>query len=320
MAAPALRLRHVLCPTDFSEFSERALRHSVAIASAQRSALTIVHVFPYAAPIGAGMPPALVQLLGPVARKELLDRLQAFAEPAGAAGLSPQTILLEGDPAREIGRLAEVLSADMLVLGTHGRRGLGRLMLGSVTEQLLRRAPCPVLTVCHGESPELGESAIQRILCATDLQSTAGGELAHAISLAASCRAKLTVVHALESVPAFIAGTAPGGAVTNALRWSLEQAARQRLAKAIPEEIRQLIPIRELVVAGRAHEQILRVAREEASQLIVLGTSHQGALEHLCFGSTSRRVLREAPCPVRIVRPEESRRKQGMPAMQAASA
>lgn len=315
MTAPALRLRHVLCPTDFSEFSERALRHAVAIASTQRSALTIVHVFPYAAPIGGGMPPALVQLLGPAARQKLLDRLQAFAEPARAAGLSPQTILLEGDPAREIRRLAEALSADMLVLGTHGRRGLERFVLGSVTEQLVRRAPCPVLTVCHGESPELGENPVRRILCATDLRPSAGGELAHAISLAAQSRAKLTVVHVLE----MLIGT-PGSEVTKALRWNFEHAARQRLLEAVPEEIRQLIPVRELVVAGRAHEQILRVAREEASQLIVLGASHQGTLERLCFGSTTQRVVREAPCPVRIVRLEESRRRQSMPAMQAASA
>ncbi|HJS57327.1 MAG TPA: universal stress protein [Vicinamibacteria bacterium] len=316
MTAPALRLRHVLCPTDFSEFSERALRNAVAIASTQRSTLTIVHVFPYAAPIGAGMPPALVQQLGPAARQKLLERLQAFAEPARAAGLWPQTILLEGDPAREIGRLAEVLSADMLVLGSHGRRGLERFVRGSVTEELVRRAPCPVLTVCHGESPEVEENAVQRILCATDLRSNAGGELAHAISLAAQSRAKLTVVHVLET----LIDATPGSEVTKALRWNYEHAARQRLLEAVPEEIRQLIPIREVVVAGRAHEQILRVAREEASQLIVLGASHQGALERLWFGSTTQRVVREAPCPVRIVRLEESRRRQSMPAMQAASA
>ena len=112
MATPAIRLRHVLCPTDFSEFSERALRHAATIASANCSQLTVVHVFPCAAPVGGGVPPAMLQLLGPVARRKLVDRLQAFVAPVCTPGVSPRTILLEGDPAREIGRVAEALSAD----------------------------------------------------------------------------------------------------------------------------------------------------------------------------------------------------------------
>src|SRR5262245_41714888 len=231
MATPAIRLRHVLCPTDFPEFSARALRHAATIARAQDSQLTVVHVSPWSAPVGGGVPPAMVQLLGPAARQKLVDRLQAFVEPARMTGLSPRTILLEGDPAREIRRLAEALSADMLVLGTHGRSGLARFVRGSVAEELLRRSPCPVLTVCHAER---AETPLERILCATDLRSPAGEEVAHAASIAAGCGAELTVLHVLDHGPGPYPGGSVGGSVRSALRWSYEQNARQRLRTVVP--------------------------------------------------------------------------------------
>src|SRR5262245_61827064 len=193
MAKPTFRLRHVLCPTDYSEFAERALVHAAALARALGGDLTITYVFPYPVPLGGEVPYFTSELLGSVARAEQLDKLKAFARPAEAAGVRVRSVLREGDPSREIARLAEELPADLVVLGTHGRGGFERLLLGSVTESLLGRAPCPVLTVCHDEAPSLeAENPLRRVLCANGLGATSGDAVAYAVTLAEACDARLT--------------------------------------------------------------------------------------------------------------------------------
>lgn len=322
MATPTFRLRHVLCPTDFSEFSELALRHAAALARVLDSDLTVAHVFQYPVPLGGEVPYFTSQLLGSVARAEQVDKLKAFARPAEAVGVRVRCVLREGDPSREIARLAEALPADLLVLGTHGRGGFERFMLGSVTEKLLRRAPCPVLTVCHGEAPGVERGApFKRILCATDLRSTAVDGVEYALSLAEASSAYLTLLHVLEG-PEFERDSPLRSSVPEirTLQGSLRQDARMRLRLAIPDEVRLRVAVRDLVAEGRAHEEILRVARQESPQLIVLGAHGSGAFERMLFGSTSQRVVREAPCPVLIVRPLLSSKARGGVAEQAKTA
>jgi nucleotide-binding universal stress UspA family protein len=313
MAKPTFRLRHVLCPTDYSEFAERALVHAAALARALGGDLTVAYVFPYPVPLGGEVPYFTSELLGSVARAEQLDKLKEFARPAAAAGVKVRSVLREGDPSREIARLAEELPADLVVMGTHGRGGFERLLLGSVTERLLRRAPCPVLTVCHGQAPSLqADNPLRRILCANDLGTTSGDVVAYAVSLTEACGARLTLLHVLEG-PEFEPGNPLRFSVpeVHALHRSLREDARMNLRLAVPDEIRLRTEVHDVVAEGRAHEEILRVAREEAPQLIVMGAHGRGALEHMLFGSTSHRVVREAPSPVLIVRPPSSKRQGG---------
>ncbi|HJS57341.1 MAG TPA: universal stress protein [Vicinamibacteria bacterium] len=322
MATPTFRLRHVLCPTDFSEFSELALRHAAALARATGSDLTVAHVFPYPVPLGGEVPYFTSQMLGSAARAEQLDNLEVFARPAEAAGVRVRSVLLEGDPSRQIARLAEALPADLLVLGTHGRGGFERFLLGSVTEKLLRRAPCPVLTVCHGDTPSLERGApFGRILCATDLRPTTVDVVEYALSLAEASSAYLTLLHVLEG-PEFERDSPLRFSVPEirTLRGSLRQDARMRLRLAVPDEVRLQVAVRDLVAEGRAHEEILRVARQEAAQLIVLGSHGGGALERMLFGSTSHHVVREAPCPVLVVRALASSKAHGGVTKQAMTA
>ena len=310
MATPSFGLRHVLCPTDFSEFSELALRHAAALVRALGGDLTVAYVFPYPVPLGGEVPYYTSQLLGSMARAEQLNKLMSFARPAETAGVRVHSVLREGDPAREIARLAEELPADLLVLGTHGRAGFERFLLGSVTERLLRRAPCPVLTVRHGEPGFEGGAPFRRILCATDLRSTSVEVVAYALALAKASAAYLTLLHVLEG-PDFEPRSPLRFSVPEmpTMRKALRDDARIRLRLAIPDEVRLRIAVRDLLAEGRAHEQILRVAREEAPQLIVLGAHGHGSLERMLFGSTSRRVVREAPSPVLIIRPLKSPRE-----------
>lgn len=305
MAAQALRFRHVLCPTDFSPFSAHVVSHAASICRAFGSQLTIVHVHPRELPVAAEFSYLSPAPLDAVERASLESKLEALAESARATGVRAQSLLVEGDPAREVAQHAQELMADLLVLGFYDRARLKHFLMGSVTEELLRRAPCPVLTVRHGlgPAPEAG-APYQRILCGTDLRGGGDEAVSHALSLAESFAAELTLLHVLEHVPEFEPGSALQFTMAEiqTFRQAMAEDARARLRAAAPEAARERLAVRDLVKAGSAHEHILRVAREEGSQLIVLGAPGHGALERLLFGSTSRRVVRDAPCPVLVVR------------------
>jgi nucleotide-binding universal stress UspA family protein len=139
-----LSKRRILCPTDFSRFSERALAYAVALADPRETVLTVLHVVP------SLIPPAAVPVtpqLDARARQVALDSLGRFAEPARRAGIETELEVREGSIAGHVVKLAEALPADLVVMGTHGVGGFEGVRLGSVTEEVLSRVRCPVLTV-----------------------------------------------------------------------------------------------------------------------------------------------------------------------------
>jgi nucleotide-binding universal stress UspA family protein len=305
MTAQALRFRHVLCPTDFSPYSADALSHAVAICRALGAELTVAHVHPRELPVAAEFSYLSPAPLDPEERAALAERLEAFAEPARARGVTVRTRLVEGAPSRELARLAEELPADLLVMGFYSDARIKHLLLGSVTEELLRHAPCPVLTVRHGVGPVSEAGApFRSILCGADLRDSGPEVVEHALSLAEAFGAELTLVHVLEQVPEFEPGSAAQFSMVEiqAFRQAMAEEARQRLRAAVPEADRERLAVRDLVKAGSAHGQILRLASEEGAQLIVVGARGHSALERVLFGSTSRHVVRDARCPVLVVR------------------
>jgi nucleotide-binding universal stress UspA family protein len=137
-----LALRSILHPTDFSEHSDYAFRLACSLARDYKARLVLVHVTPTVVVSGtlAAMPPR-----PPDARKALEEQLTNLRSPDPSLGVEHH--LKAGDPAAEILRLAQEARVDLIVMGMHGRTGLGRLLMGSVAEQVVRKAPCPVLTV-----------------------------------------------------------------------------------------------------------------------------------------------------------------------------
>jgi len=139
-------IRRILCPVDFSEASEHALRYAADLASALEADLHVIHAYQlpvYAMPDGAMM-------AGPEALTKLTDDLQKQLDALVArvsAARRIETHLVEGVPHGEIADASKRLGADMIVMGTHGRSGLQHFLLGSVAERVVRTAPIPVLTV-----------------------------------------------------------------------------------------------------------------------------------------------------------------------------
>jgi nucleotide-binding universal stress UspA family protein len=152
-----LQLHAILHPTDFSTRSEYSFRLACSLAQDHGARLLILHVMPAAIVYGeVGL------VVGPESyRDTVLEQLHRLHAPPG---VEVEYRLEEGDPASEIVRTAEEAGCDLIVLGTHGRRGLTRLVMGSVAEQVVRKAPCPVLTakVPAATSADVSQPELQR--------------------------------------------------------------------------------------------------------------------------------------------------------------
>ena len=311
MAPRRVRIERILCPTDFSDFSQRALRRAVALAGWFDARVTVLHVV---APAQWALPPSVyaASVTIPVdadrpRREAEAKELERFVAPFLAEGVPIEMRLVDGDPWRQIKAVAEALPTDLIVMGTHGRSGFERMLLGSVAEKVLRRAPCPVLTVGAGDTTP-DRMLFERVLCATDLTDASAATLDMALSMAAENLASITLLHAVEG--SFGEGglelyrPVPEAAV---LRGILVEQARERLAEA-GRPARAFCDVRERVEIGRAWERILRAAEETRADLIVMGAHVHGGLERLFLGSTTNQVVRHAPCPVLVVREALARR------------
>jgi nucleotide-binding universal stress UspA family protein len=206
----------------------------------------------------------------------------------------------EGDPAREI--LAEAASADLIVMGTHGRSGFERFVLGSVAETVVRKAPCSVLTIPLTAHDAAGSVPIvfRRIVAAVDFSEVAMEGLRQAASLAAEADAHLTVMHVIE-VPEHLAlwiDRVDG--ISHVRAWA--DAAQAHLRTAVDPETREYAHVEQRVETGKAYREILRVADEQQADLIVIGAHGHGVIEQMFMGSTAQQIVRRASCPALVVR------------------
>ena len=303
-----IEIRRILCPIDFSDFSRRALDHAVAIANWYGATITLLHVaaiVPTAA-YAPGDPILPSMLLTQADREQLLQCMRTFAATEAGSSVRWELDIAQGAAATEIQARADDMRADLLVMGTHGRSGFTRLVLGSVTEQVLRAAACPVLTV-----PRLAPDAVpavlfRRILCAVDFSDCSLQALGYAASLAQRAQGALTVVHAIELEPELspdLHETVAGGPVSLAQYIeAAEDDYLERLQRAVTGEVRAQCRVETRLLKGKADHEILRVAREEGSDLIVIGVCGRGAIDRLVLGSTAQHVVRQAPCPVLTLR------------------
>jgi len=302
--AHAITFDRVLCPVDFSEYSQRALRHALAIARRNHSQLTVLHAE------DATMAAARddVSLHTPVlasAESELHAFVNA-TEPRDFAGL---TVAVRSDNVVEsiIGQVEQDRS-DLIVMGTRGRSGL-RAALGSVTERVLREAPCPVLTIPPSATgPAMEEfEPYDPILCASDFSPACRKALTLGLSMAQDAGARLILLHALE-LPANDPGLMPlQPVIVDPIDQSeFRREALARLEGGLAQNASVGRHPEALVVPGNPAETILRVAEDEHVRLIVMGVESRGLIDRMLFGSTTRQVLHAARCPVLSIRADKS--------------
>lgn len=303
-----MAIRRIVCPVDFSEHSRCALDHALAIAAWYDSAVTVLHVSPLM-PVAAyapmsGSPPYVG--LAPDERLALLRSMKEFA--VGGPGTVPIDFeIAEGQVSATIVTRASDLSADLLVLGTHGRSGFERWVLGSVTEKVLRRALCPVLSVPkHLSDTPAGPVAFRHVVCAVDFSDCSMHALDYAVSLAEKAHASLTVVYVIElppEMPREVHETVMLGPRNHREYVALaEEAGRARLTDVVPDRVRAAVTVNTVLAAGKPYREILRVAAEHSADLIVVGVHGRGAIDRMLFGSTTQHLVRQASCPVLTIR------------------
>jgi nucleotide-binding universal stress UspA family protein len=268
----------ILVPIDFSEVSADALR-TANLLRGRCGHANVVAV--YANWFEA--PPYFTSSRLDELQKEFRESLHLAEESLGAfvrstlGGISDSVDVrvIEALPADGIRRLAALEKPDLIVMGTHGRSGLNRWMLGSVAERVLRESTVPVLTV---RSAPL--RPIRRVLCPVHNTDLSKHALALAAGISACFEASLTVFHVVE----------PSGskAVSDLCSW-------------ISTEERSRCDIRELVRHGDPSEEIVRLATEESYDMVVLGAPRRRFFEGMVLGTTAIRTLRHAPCPVLTV-------------------
>ncbi len=278
-------IHRILVPVDFSMCSSHALAHAIALARWYKAELLGLHVTEGA--IGSGEE-------APDPRAEL-DR---FLAPAREAGLPVSAAVLEGSPARAIVDHALAMPVELVVMGSHGRRGFERLLIGSVTERVARMASCPVLTVPRVAREPSGERPpFRSILCPIDFSGHSLRAMEHAMSLAQESDARLTLIHSLEWLPDWDDHGTPQAMPPELPSW-LETRARERLGALLDQETLTFARPEVLVVRGKAYREILRAAEDREAEVIVMGLQGRNPLDLAVFGSTTNHVVRAALCPV----------------------
>jgi nucleotide-binding universal stress UspA family protein len=274
-------LKRLLCATDFSEGAAGALEFATALARPLQAGIRIVHVRP--GPVPSGSPMACLAHeagLHEKSRAELMQDLDRCGQAARASGLEAHCVLLEGDPADEIVREGKRTAADIIVMGRHGHGAWNPWIPGSVSEHVLKNAPCPVVVVRPfprhpGERPG-------HVLCGLDLGATSASVLQYALAVTKAFEADLHVLHVAAE--------------------EHTERARSALAATVARTSTAKGPrLHASVVSGVPWEQILGVAGQNDVDLIVVGSHGGGIAGRQFLGSTTRHLLRHADCPVLVV-------------------
>jgi nucleotide-binding universal stress UspA family protein len=299
MSTTMVRLAEILCPVDLSDTSSHALDHALALARSYNAHLTVMEVrwpgFPpisYLAGASMATPPVL-----PSPLEELHDELRPFTEHRGTAGVNIDLVVRQGVVVPLILEEARAIGADLIVIGTHGRSGFDRLLLGSVTEDVLRKAHCAVMTVPPADRTATPGRATRSIVCAIDFSPASLKALDYALSLVQELQATLLLVHVFDWP--LDGGMPPSVEVeTAAYREITQEDSRGQLEALVPAEAHAWCETEALILTGRPHDEIVRLARDRDADLIVMGVHGRSLLNVALFGSTVNQVVRHATCPV----------------------
>jgi nucleotide-binding universal stress UspA family protein len=295
------QIRNIVVATDFSALAEAAAMSAARLARLDGGAVHLVHAvgFPMiAAPYEISVPANVWESVRRAAREQL-ERARKTVEGNGVQTVTTE-IADSVDAVAAIAAAVDARHADLVVMGTHGYRGLQRAFLGSVAERALRTLDLPVLAV--KETVEGAARPIEKVLLAVDFSPHSERAVDVTAGLAARLGASVDVIHAFDLPREWNPYLSELGVE---LERKIEVDALERL-----EPIRVRLAERKLRVTlhflrGRPDAVIAETARRMGSQLIVMGTRGSTGLSHVLLGSVAERTLRAAPCSVLCVKAKE---------------
>lgn len=281
---PQIAIQNILFATDFEVSASRALPFAFALAARYGAKLCAAYV----------VPPDTYVLSRPESVERILKQVQDYStyslnqivDLAKHRGLPCEALLGEGNVAEVLMEFVRTHAADLVVVGTTSRAGWGKVVLGSVAEEVIREAPCPVLTV-GPHVTTLASSGIHSVVCATDFSPASLRAVEFAMSLACEYEAHLTLVHVSE------------GSLRDSSHLAIQQE-ENRLRGLIPPEPELLYRPEVVVGTGSVAERILEVSADFSADFIVMGVRGAGAFAQTAsrFGSIAHRVVALASCPV----------------------
>jgi nucleotide-binding universal stress UspA family protein len=275
----------ILVPTDMSEFASQAIRYGALLRDRLGSRVTLLHADETYFPIDVLEIPLGYYLdQAPATKARLQEKLRQYSNTHFPGG-GVETLLVQDSPARAIVNTAKEMNADLIVMGTHGRRGWRRALLGSVTESVLHEIDRPVITVTPGILADNQTPEIRRVVCPVNFTHIARESLHHASAMAAAFDAELLVVYVAEGVePPQLP--------------EVEAAFSLWVDPAVKGRARYRLII---VDDGDPAERVLETVRDETADLIVLGAQHKFFSDATVVGGTTQRITRFARCPVMTV-------------------
>lgn len=297
---PPLPFRTVLCAVDFSDGAARALLSAADLAERAHAGLHLLHVTPAPQARLASTP-------GESSDGAFRQRIGAFVNATFEADdavdvLAPTVHQAHGEaPADGVLRYAASVAADLIVVGSEGRRGLGHVILGSVAADVLRRSPVPVLVVPAGATGA-GPSPDRPVLVPVDFSAHTRPALRLAGALAGAYAAPLELAHVLEGTaetPLDLGGlltlsdlrAGPGATARAVGHLALRRLAHEAAGATVRE--RHVVP-------GTAETEIVRLAAEREAGLVVMGTHGRTGWDRVRLGSVAEWAARFAPCPVLV--------------------
>ncbi|MDZ7290142.1 MAG: universal stress protein [candidate division KSB1 bacterium] len=300
-----IRLNKILVPTDFSTCADQALAHAIILGNAMKSEVTLLHVVTLFDESVNHSSRHFSDLAKFYQEVEQTVSSQMRGLSAQHPSLTVRQEVVRGySPAEEIVRFAEEKNDDLIVMGTHGRTGLGHLLLGSVAERVVRSAKCPVLTVRKMHADIMRRSGYQRILVPLDFSQYSKHALRYGVELAKQFNSQLDILHVIEEQvqPAYyVSGEISLFNLVPDIREKSRAALKEFVEGDMPANLDFLLHLRE----GRSHTEIVAFAEEQETDVIVLATHGLSGLEHLLLGSTAEKVIRKAKCAVLTVKSPE---------------
>jgi nucleotide-binding universal stress UspA family protein len=287
-----LNIDTILFPTDFSDVAEGAFAHAAHLAL-QHDAT--IHVFNVVGSEADDAPNPMDFLSVDPTEEDAVQHVevQTVTQERGTVPI----IYAQTDsdsPSDAIVDRTDEYGIDLVVMGTHGRRGMDRLLSGSVSEEVVRRAPCPVFTVLARDEAGAGPE-IDRVLAPVDLSDQSELVLNHAAALAESYAAPLDLLHVVEEAAyPNVYGLDP---LTPSLP-NVQDRAREALETLASNVDLRTDPVNVHVLAGNAARDIVEFAKDNEADLIVMATHGRTGLDRFLIGSVAEKVVRRAPCPV----------------------
>lgn len=291
-------IKKILFPTDFSLCAERAFGHAAFLADHYNAELHLLHVIETH---GADTPPWIEDTV--ISEEDIAEQLHVATGASGQQPASSGVRIVQvqrhgASASAAILGYAEEQGMDLIVMGTQGRRGVDRLLAGSVAEEVVRLASCPVFTVRTGKDP-VPRRAVRSILVPMDLSEPSRAALRYARDLADTYEARLEVVHVIEE------DVLPVVYGLDAVAPPTEQVHRQAattLREVIAEEIGAAQEVATTVTVGHPAAEVLAYAQAHDIDLIVIATHGRTGLKHFLMGSVAEKIVRMAPCPVFTVK------------------